>query len=86
MGISILQFEHLIVGKKLDARVVEAMFASVVLPSNSSRNVLLQEQTSMQQSVFALRANPIRFRLFHCVTIETGIYDDQDAGLQLMIL
>lgn len=60
MGISTLQFEHLIVGKKLDARAVDAMFASRPVPSKCSRNVLLlQGQRSMQQSVFALRTNPV---------------------------
>lgn len=39
MGISMVQFEHLIVGRKLDGRVVDAMFASLALPSRCSRNV-----------------------------------------------
>lgn len=80
MGISTLQFEHLIVGKKLEARVVDAMFVSRFLPSKCSRNVLLQGQTSMQRSVFALRANPRNIQLFQCVrtTIKTHVYD-QDS-------
>ena len=35
IGIAILQLEHLIVGRKLEARIVDAMFASHLLPTKT---------------------------------------------------
>ena len=56
IGISTLHIEHLIVGKKLDARVVDAMFA-FHFPSRSHVKECLQPRSQhMQQSVFLLRA------------------------------
>ena len=42
IGISTLQFEHFIVGKKLEARVENAILAFHLLPPVTRRNVLGQ--------------------------------------------
>ena len=60
IGISTLHIEHLIVGKKLDARVVDAMFA-FHFPSRSHVEECFQRRPKhMQQSVFVLRASELR--------------------------
>ena len=76
--------EHLIVGKKLDARVVDAMFA-FHFPSRSHVKEYLQPRSRhMQQSVFLLRASEARppGSAFLCVYYNDQrpiVYDDDEG-------